>query len=317
VEPVAAERPPGAPPAGTKSALAFFGVLLALFPAALLAQSASPVAGLAGTQLFVFLLPALCATAGSNLRAAPYLRLARARPALLLLGLLSGGAAYLVAGAVMALTQQALPRAWVQAYDLARLFEGPAWERVSLALVAALLAPACEELTFRGYLQTTLSLRRRPAAAVAAGALLFAGLHLDPVRFPALVLLGVVFGWLTWRGGSVWPAVAAHAANNGLAAGLLLALGMEDGPPAAPAGEVATALALGACVLGLLLAAYGAAAPPPAPAGEAVAWVDAASPDLRWRPERVPRRLALAALAGVAAILLLAAAGLVRGARSP
>ena len=314
MEPVAEERPPGAPPAGTKSALAFFAVLLALFPPALLAQWASPVAGLAATQLFAFLVPALVATAGSNLRIGPFLRLRPPRPALAVLGFLAGGAAYLVAGAVMTLTQRLLPRAWVQAYDITRLFEGPPWEQASLAAIAAILAPVCEELTFRGYLQSTLSLRRGPAGAIAVGAVLFATLHLDPVRFPALLVLGTVFGWLTWRAGSVWPAVAAHAANNGLAAGLLLALGATEAPATAPAGEIATTLAVGVCALGLLLGAYRAAAGWPPPDGT-VALVDPASPDLRWRPARVPRPLALLAAGGALTLLALAVLGLAHGAR--
>lgn len=313
VDPVSEEIPPGAPPAGTKSALAFFAVLLALFPPALLAQWASPVAGLVATQLFAFLLPALVATAGSNLRLGPFLRLRPPRPALLVLGALSGAAAYLVAGVIMTVTQRLLPRAWVQAYDLTRLFEGPPWEKLALAAVAAGLAPLCEELTFRGYVQSTLSLRRRPALAIAASALLFAALHLDPVRFPALLVLGGVFGWLTWRSGSIWPAIAAHAANNGLAAGLLLALGPSDAPAAAPAGEIATTFTVGACALGLLLGAYRAAAPPAPRRDELLVRVNPSSPDLRWRPERVPRRLALLAVAGAAALVLLGLAGLVRG----
>jgi hypothetical protein len=212
----------------------------------------------------------------------------------------------------MTLTQRLLPRAWVQAYDITRLFEGPLWEQAALAAVAAILAPVCEELTFRGYLQSTLSLRRGPAGAIAVGAFLFATLHLDPVRFPALLVLGTVFGWLTWRAGSVWPAVAAHAANNGLAAGLLLALGATEAP-AAPAREIATTLAVGLCALGLLLGAYRAAAGWPPPDGP-VALVDPASPDLRWRAGRVPRPLALLAAAGGLTLLALAVIGLGRGA---
>lgn len=315
MEPAAPETPPGTPPSGTKSALAFYGVLLALFPPALLAQWGSPVAGLVATQLFAFLVPALVAAAGSNLRIPAYLRLGPPRPALLGLGLLAGAAGYLVAGAVMLLTQRALPASWVEAYDLTRLFEGPPWERAALAGVAALLAPACEEITFRGYLQTTLALRRGPAAAIGLGALLFASLHLDPVRFPALVLLGAVFGWLAWRAGSVWPAVAAHAANNGLAAGLLLAAGPRDpGPP--PLAGVVASLGVGAALLALVLLGYRRLAPRPPPAASgAVVLRDPSLPSIRWHPERVPPRLARLAVAGAGVLLLLAAAGLLRGVR--
>jgi uncharacterized protein len=313
VEPAVEQSAPGAPPSGTKSAVAFYGVVLALFLPAMLAQLASPVAGLAATQLFVFLLPALVATAGSNLKLVPYLRLGRSPPVLVLLGALAGSAGYLVAGSIMAATQRILPQGWVQAYDLTRLFEGPAWEKITLALLAGALAPACEEITFRGYLQTTLTLRRGPRAAIATGALLFAALHLDPVRFPALLVLGALFGWLTWRAGSVWPAVAAHAANNGLAAGLLLAAGVPEPPPAPSLGAIVSLFTLGAGVLAALLLAFRAAAPPPDPAfPSALALRDPASRSIAFHPGRVPRGLGAAAMLGVGAVLALAAAGIVR-----
>jgi membrane protease YdiL (CAAX protease family) len=311
VEPAAEPRPPGTVP-GKKSALAFFGALLAFFPPALLAQYAHPVAGLAATQLCAFLLPALVATAGSNVRLGPYLRLRAPRPSLVVIGALAGGATYLVAGAVMTLTQRVLPHRWVEIYDLSRLFEGPRWERTALALVAAVLAPACEEITFRGYLQTTLEIRRGPAAAIAGGAFLFAILHLDPVRFPALLLLGAVFGWITWRSGSVWPAVAAHAANNGLAAALLLTLGPPE-DAVAPASAIVSAVALGGGALALLLLAVRAATgSAPARAADALVLRDPSSPSIRFDPRRVPPRLRTVALGGSAALFALAALGVAR-----
>jgi membrane protease YdiL (CAAX protease family) len=313
VEPAAELGSPGATPARGKSALAFFGVLLALFPGALLAQHAHPVAGLAATQLFAFLVPALVATAGSNLRLAPFLKLGRPRPALLALGALAGGAASLVAAAVMILTQHLLPRSWVESYDLSRLFEGPRWEQAALVAVAAVLAPACEEITFRGYLQSTLALGRRPRAAIAGGALLFAVLHLDPVRFPALVVLGAAFGWMTWRAGSVWPAVAAHAANNALAAALFLAAGPPRGERPPPSATAAL-LAFGAVALALLLRAVAATSPRPPPTGqEAVVLRDPASPSIHFDPRRVPRPLAAVAAGGAAVLLALALLGVARG----
>ena len=312
VEPVADERPPAAPPAGTKSALAFFAVLLALFPFALLAQWASAPLGLAATQLFAFLLPAVVATVGSNLSPRAYLRLRAPGPAPVVLGALAGGAAYLVAGAIMTATQRVLPESWVKLFDVARIFEGPSWERAALSALAVAVAPACEELTFRGYLQSTLALRRRPVGAIAAGAVLFAALHLDPVRFPALVALGLVFGWLTWRAGSIWPAVAAHAANNGISMILLLTVGPTDGA-APPPGAVAAMLAFGVASLAALGLAYRAATPRPPPATDALVLRDPASPAIAWHPSRVPPALARAAAGGVAILLLLAVAGLAAG----
>lgn len=309
VEPLPEPSPAPAPSPPRKSALAFFAVLLALFLPGLLAQASLLPAGLAWTELFAFLLPALVATAGANLKARPFLRLGWPGGAPVLLGAAVGGAGYLFAGALMALVQRLLPARWVEIFDPAQLFEGPRLERVLLAAAAVLLAPVCEEIAFRGYVQTAIALRRGAAAAIAGSALLFAVMHLDPVRFPALVVLGLVFGFLAWRAGSIWPAVAAHAANNGVTAVLVLTLGVPDAAEAPPLAAIGFSLALGAAGLALLLGAYAAATPRPPPAEVAVALRDPADPSFAFSPARVPAALTAAALAGVALLAALLAFG--------
>lgn len=67
------------------------------------------------------------------------------------------------------------------------------------------------------------------------------------------ITAGIVFGWLTLRGGSVWPAVIAHAGLNGIAGAAILFL-----RPGADANPLLGPLAVG--VIGgipwLILAAY-------------------------------------------------------------
>lgn len=312
VDPLPDGSPAPAPPAGRKSALAYFGVLLALWIPGALAQSTLLPVGLAWTELFAFLLSALVATAGSNLRARPYLRLGPPRPATLALGGLAGGASYLFAGAILTLTQQAVPPRWLEVFDPVRLFEGPRAERLLLAAVATVLAPVCEEITFRGYLQTTLALRRRPAAAIAGAALLFAALHMNPVLFPALAVLGAVFGWLTWRAGSIWPAVIAHAVNNTITSALVLAGARPPPAGPVPASDIAVALVFGASVLLAVLGAYRAATPRPPPAAGALVLRDPADPSIRFSPARVPPGLAVAVVGGAAFLAALLALGALR-----
>jgi hypothetical protein len=79
-----------------------------------------------------------------------------------------------------------------------------------------------------------------------------------------------------------------------------------------PLAQIASTLAFGAAALSLFLAAYRASTPAPPPPETALVLADPASPSIAWRPARVPRPLALAALAGVAALVLLAASGLMR-----
>jgi membrane protease YdiL (CAAX protease family) len=306
-----APAPPAAPTAAG-SASAFLAAVVLLGFAGALAQAASPVLGLAWTEVFAFLAPALVLVAGSNLRPSAYLRLRAPRPAPLLLGALGGVAGYPAASGVMALAATLLPAAWVERFDVSRLLELPGGEKYAFAAVAATLAPLCEEAAFRGYLQTTVALRRRPAAAIAASAILFAAIHVDPVRFPALVALGALFGWLAWRAGSLWPAVAAHAANNATASGLFLALGADAGADRPDAPAAARALAVGLALLAPVLLAYRAATPSPPPASEALERRDPGRPVLAFDLGALPPRYAALGVAGLASLALLLAGAMIR-----
>ena len=155
---------PLAPPAPRKSALAFFGVVLALFLPGLLAQALHVFAGLVWSELFVFLLPALVLTTGSNLRAVPYLRLGRVRPAPVALGALIGAAGTILAMAVMAAAQRVMPRSWDRDVRRREALRPLARRARRARLLATVVAPVCEEIAFRGYLQTTLLARRTRAS---------------------------------------------------------------------------------------------------------------------------------------------------------
>ncbi len=310
----------GGGPAGRarpgKGVLGFFAVVMLLYavPGAG-AQSLSAPLGLAWTQLFVFLLPAWAAAAGSNLRPRDFLLLAR-RPTAgqVVLGLLCGAAAFPVANGLMALSSAVLPESWVREFDLSRLFQGPPLERVGIALAASLLAPLCEEAAFRGYVQGALLTRRRPRAAVGLGAFLFAAMHLDPVRFPAVLVLGALFGWLAWRAGSLWPAVAGHAANNGIGSLLVLATEVEPVPAAPEVRQALLLAAAGAGVLALFAALYRSATPAPPASQALVVRLDPADPSTRFRWFKVPP--SLLGLGALGLVLLLGMAVFLRaGAR--
>jgi membrane protease YdiL (CAAX protease family) len=90
----------------------------------------------------------------------------------------------------------------------------PAGQVVAFTLVMGLGPGFGEELFFRGYVQTRLARRWGAARAILVSALLFGALHLDPVQSPLAAGLGLYLGYVAWRTGSVWPAMAAHAVNN-------------------------------------------------------------------------------------------------------
>ena len=84
-------------------------------------------------------------------------------------------------------------------------------------LVAAIIPAICEEITFRGLIQSGLRHSFGPKHAVVWSGFLFAVLHLNPWNFLGLWVFGSLLGYLTERCGSVRPAMLAHTLNNALA----------------------------------------------------------------------------------------------------
>jgi membrane protease YdiL (CAAX protease family) len=280
-------HPDIAPPA--KSGLGFFLVLMVLY-AGLggTAQAFHPLAGLVWTEAFVFLLPSALVAAGSNLRPASFLLLARPPPTRqVLLGAVSGLALFVTAGGIMSLTMQLVPRAWVDAFDVTHLFEGSGRHRLGMALAASVLAPFAEEVAFRGYVMSALRTRLRPHAAIAGSALLFAAMHLDPVRFPAVLFLGAVLGWFAWRSGSIWPAVGAHAVNNALGSAVASGGAPDPGAEGSVAGSLAIAT-FGLLAFVPLALAWIRATPAPPDARDDVVRTDPEDRSIAFRLSRVP-----------------------------
>ena len=87
---------------------------------------------------------------------------------------------------------------------------------LSLAVFAG-LAPLAEELVFRGLLYGWLAGRWGTGVAVIVSSIAFAAAHVELAHVVLVLPLGLVFGLLRWRTGSLWPSLAAHMANNGLA----------------------------------------------------------------------------------------------------
>lgn len=87
---------------------------------------------------------------------------------------------------------------------------------VAFFLAVTLLAPAVEELTYRGL---GISLLQPYGTVVAIGAtgVLFGLAHGLLVGLPILAFFGLVVGWLRVRTGSIYPPIALHATFNGVA----------------------------------------------------------------------------------------------------
>ena len=89
---------------------------------------------------------------------------------------------------------------------------------VSFNLVALALIPAfCEEILFRGYAQRQFERASGAAGGILLSGVLFGFYHLRPSQVLPLILLGLYLAYLTWRTGSLWPAIVVHLFHNGLA----------------------------------------------------------------------------------------------------
>lgn len=86
-----------------------------------------------------------------------------------------------------------------------------------LAMMIGGMPAICEELLFRGYVQSRLTKRFPPIAGIFMASAVFAIFHLDPVHVVAVFPIGVWMGWLSFRSGSIFPAMLAHLINNVLA----------------------------------------------------------------------------------------------------
>lgn len=100
---------------------------------------------------------------------------------------------------------------------------------VTGVLAISLLAPLLEELLFRGAIIRAFnkgsgySMKR----SIFLSALFFGLIHLNPAQVPFAFFMGLIFGWVCWKTGSLVPAILGHVFNNSLAVVELACLGNE------------------------------------------------------------------------------------------
>lgn len=86
-----------------------------------------------------------------------------------------------------------------------------------LFVTIVLVAPAVEEIFFRGFVFAGLRGHYGWRWAMVVSAALFAASHLSVTFFIPAFALGCLFAYLYQRSGSVWPGMIAHGAVNALA----------------------------------------------------------------------------------------------------
>ena len=134
------------------------------------------------------------------------------------------------------------------------LASGKGVKRVVILLSVAGLPAIFEELSFRGVLQPLL-IRATGSAfwGIALTAIVFSAIHFQFYGFLPRVLLGALFGWLAHRTGSLIPGMAAHFANNALAAVTLWVTGSmtDDILDLTPLVVIGGTAAMAACIYGV------------------------------------------------------------------
>lgn len=95
---------------------------------------------------------------------------------------------------------------------------------IIMGVLAVILAPLTEEFVFRGMLYAAF----RKTIGVVGSAVLLSALWsvmhwgYSSQNLLALFLLGLLFAYIVWRTGSLWPAIVGHTANNLVAVVALL-----------------------------------------------------------------------------------------------
>jgi membrane protease YdiL (CAAX protease family) len=85
-------------------------------------------------------------------------------------------------------------------------------------LSITIMAPLVEELLFRGAIQGYM-LRKgmKPLHAILIASAIFGIVHMNPIQIPFAFAIGLIFGWLYYRTGSVVPGIIGHFINNSIA----------------------------------------------------------------------------------------------------
>lgn len=97
---------------------------------------------------------------------------------------------------------------------LEQLTKGPVW--ISL-LSVSIFAPFFEEWLCRGIVLRGLLKKMKPGWAIAVSALFFAVLHMNPWQAIPAFILGLLFGYVYYKTGSLKLTMLMHCVNNTLA----------------------------------------------------------------------------------------------------
>lgn len=211
----------GKTPAFRESLLVYLASALLLFSAGAYAQHLHLFSGLILSELACVVAPALLYTLHKGYHVAHSFHLHPIQIKTAVLAVLIAGSAFFLVAIVAALQELILPRsAEYQEVWEAVLQEFHQLPFFLTLLLIAVLPGVCEEFLFRGFLLNGMRAALPDTLAIVMTGVLFGIFHLDPYRLLPVSLLGMLFGYMTVKTGSIIPGIIAHATNNGIAISL-------------------------------------------------------------------------------------------------
>lgn len=90
-------------------------------------------------------------------------------------------------------------------------------ELLFVAVVVAIVPAFAEEILFRGLVQRNFELGLKGMGGVVLTGVVFGFYHFNPFSFVPLAVLGIFFGYIVYRSGSIMNSIAGHFFNNVLA----------------------------------------------------------------------------------------------------
>lgn len=126
----------------------------------------------------------------------------------------AGGAMAPILYIAVSLIMTLLPEAWMEDYaDASAALNDTG---IVMAVATVLIAPIVEEVIFRGLVLSRLKRVMPGWLSVVLSALLFGVCHGQAVWMAYAFALGLLFGVMTLRTGSIWPSLIAHVVFNGI-----------------------------------------------------------------------------------------------------
>lgn len=143
--------------------------------------------------------------------------------------LVSGVALQILITMVLSIIYELFPKA-MEAY--AEVMEALGNDSVFMIICVCILAPIGEELIFRGLTQKMMTKAVPWQVAILLQAILFGVYHMNLIQGIYAMLLGILFGYIAYRYGSVVPGILLHVAVNSssYAVGVLFPESLQEQP---------------------------------------------------------------------------------------